>query len=79
MNKLFSLIGQMNFFICSNGEFQILEVDPWIGTPILVDIGTFEVHLLTYVLIKYHLKGVPIPISDKDECIRIGHTLNIYI
>ena len=33
------------------GEFQILEVDPWTQTPILVDIGTFDIPLLTHVLI----------------------------
>ena len=38
---------------------QILEVDPWTRTPISANIGTFEVPLLTYVLIETHTQGVP--------------------
>ena len=53
----------------THGEFQILDVDPWTLTPILVNIGTFAVPLSTYVLIKHYIKGVPIPILDKDAFI----------
>ena len=55
------------------GEFQILEVDPWTRIPILVDIGTFAVPLLTYALIKTHIKGVPIPSLYKYASISIGY------
>ena len=55
------------------GKFQISEVDPWTRTPILVDTGTFAIHLSMYVLIETHIKGVPIPRSDTDSGIRIGY------
>ena len=43
--------------ISNEGEFQIVEVNPWKKAPILDDIGTFAVPLSTYVLIKHILKG----------------------
>ena len=52
-------------------EFHILEVNPWTWTPILVNIGTFSIPLSTYILIKTHIKGVPILSLDKDTSIRI--------
>ena len=55
------------------GEFQILEVNCWIWTPISADTGAFTVPILAYVLIETHIKGVPIPSSEKYACIRIGH------
>ena len=55
------------------GEFQISEADPWRQTLILVDTGTFEVTLSTYVLIVTHIKGVKIASLDKDAYIRIGY------
>ena len=54
-------------------EFQILEVNRWTRILILADIGTFSVPLSAYVLIETHIKGVPIPSSEKYACIRIGH------
>ena len=56
----------------TTGEFHVLEVDPCTGTPVLVDIGTFVIPLSMYVLIKTHIKRVPVPISDIDAGVRIG-------
>ena len=44
-----------------------------IWTLISVNIGTFSIPLLTYVLIKPHIKRVLIPILDTDAGIRIGN------
>ena len=52
------------------GEFQILEVNPWTWTNILVDFGTFFPSSM-YVLIKPHIKWVTIPSSDTDSDILI--------
>ena len=48
------------------GQFHILEVDPWTRTPILADIGTFEVPSLMYITIETQIKIVRRTISDKD-------------
>ena len=48
-----------------DAELDILEVDPWTRTPILVDSGTFAIPLSMY-------EWVPIPSSDTDKGIRIG-------
>ena len=45
------------------GKIQILEVGPWTRNPVLADISTFAVPLLTYILIETHVKGVPITSS----------------
>ena len=55
------------------GEFHILEVDPWTQTQISINIGTFAITLLTYVLIKPHIKWVPIPTLVTDTGIWIGY------
>ena len=57
------------FTICD--QLQILEVDPWTRTPILVDIGTFAVQLSTWLLIETHVKGVPHTRSDKYDVRRL--------
>ena len=54
------------------GEFQILEVNCWIWTPISADTGAFTVPILAYVLIETHIKGVPSHSPEKDEWIGIG-------
>ena len=59
-------------------KFHILEVNPWTRTPIFLDVGTFYIPLSTYVLIKTHVKWVPIPRSDTYTGIRIVH-IQIYI
>ena len=46
------------FIVSGIDDLDILEVGPWTRSPISVDIGTFVVPLLTYVLIKPHIKGV---------------------
>ena len=48
------------------GELQISKVNPWKWTPILVNIDTFDIPLLTYAMIKPYIKRVPIPGSDTD-------------
>ena len=55
------------------GEFHILEVDTWTRTPISLDIGTFAIPLSMYVLIKNHIKRVPITSLDTYTRIRIGY------
>ena len=55
------------------GNFHILQVDPWIRTPILVDIGSFTIPLSTNVMIKTQIKRITIPISDNDAGIRIDY------
>ena len=59
------------------GEFHMFVVDPWIGSPILLNVGTLSIPLLTYVLIKTQIKRVPIPISDTNTGIMRGYIKNI--
>ena len=70
------MVGEINRILPRKwveGEFQTLEVDPWTQTPISLDIGTFAIPLSPYVLIKNHIKRVPIPSLDTDTGIRIGY------
>ena len=46
-------------------EIHISEVDLWTQSTNFSDIGTFAIPLLTYVLLKTHIKWVPPTISDK--------------
>ena len=41
--------------------------------PNFVDIGTFAILLPAYLLLKPHIKRLPIPSSDIDSGIRIGY------
>ena len=52
-----------------------MEVDRWTQNPILANIGTFAVPLLTYMLIETHIKGVHITKSDKDAVLWISFIL----
>ena len=45
----------------------------------MVNIGNFVVSLSTYVLLKTYIKGVPIPILDKEMGIMMGYILIVLL
>ena len=57
---------------------HISEVDIWTQGTNLFDIRTFAIPLLTYILLKIHIKWVPHKILDKEDVHRLSY-INIYI
>ena len=74
-----SNISVIKKYVCTFSEFQILEVGTWIRTPNLLDVGTFDIPLLTCELIKPHIKRVLIPRLYTDTGIRIGYVFKYII
>ena len=72
------------FLVCGDRPspftlIQISEADIWTWGTNLADIGNFAVPLLTYVILKTHIKWVPCTSSEKDTVRRLFYILKYII